>query len=82
MKKLIGQTETIWDNSDPQFIASFEVKYFFEESQTFIAEAYDTDDVDNQRDLTKQEIIGRAEFSLHQVVSSKDQKFKTPLTTL
>jgi hypothetical protein len=28
---MIGKTEVIWDNHDPDFVTSFEVDYFFEE---------------------------------------------------
>ena len=31
MKQLIGKTEVIWDNHNPDFVRNFEIDYFFEE---------------------------------------------------
>ena len=28
---MLGKTETIWDNHDPDFVKQFQVDYFFEE---------------------------------------------------
>lgn len=44
MKVNLGRTEVQYDTEKPQFVRSFEVDYFFEENQTFVAEAYDMDD--------------------------------------
>lgn len=39
-----GRTECIFDNLNPRFVTNFPVDYFFEETQTFLVEAYDMDD--------------------------------------
>ena len=44
IKHKIGKTECIYDNLNPHFVTSFEVDYLFEETQTFLMEAYDMDD--------------------------------------
>lgn len=44
MKVKIGQTECIYDNLNPQFVTNFDVDYHFEDTQTFMIEAYDMDD--------------------------------------
>lgn len=73
MKHKIGRTECIYDNLDPNFVTSFTVEYFFEETQTFLIEAYDMDDDKQPENIKAQEFIGSFEFQLHQVVTSKDQ---------
>ena len=44
IKHKIGTTECIYDSLNPHFVTSFEVDYLFEETQTFLMEAYDMDD--------------------------------------
>ena len=44
MKQQIGKTECIYDNLNPEFVTNIEVDYLFEDTQTFIIEAYDMDD--------------------------------------
>ena len=44
IKQKVGRTECIFDNLNPDFVKSFEVDYLFEETQTFLMEAYDMDD--------------------------------------
>ena len=53
VKQKIGTTETIWDDSNPDFVKQFDVDYFFEEQQKFLVEAYDMDDESRANDLTK-----------------------------
>lgn len=74
MKQLIGKTEVIWDQHNPDFVRQFEVDYYFEEVQNFRVEAYDIDDEDKPDDLTKHDFIGAIEFTLSQVATAKDQK--------
>ena len=76
---MVGRTEVIWDSDKPHFVRAFDVDYFFEEQQMFLAEAYDMDEESKENDLSKQELIGSVEFSLHQVVSSRDQICKLEL---
>ena len=61
-KENLGRTEVIWDSDNPCFVKQFEVDYFFEEQQIFVAEAYDMDDESKENDLNKQDFIGRFEF--------------------
>ena len=44
MKVLLGKTEVIWDNHNPDFVTQFTVDYYFEETQTFEILAMDCDD--------------------------------------
>jgi hypothetical protein len=71
---MIGRSEVIWDNHEPDFVKSFEVDYLFEESQKFYLEVYDMDDENSPNDLKKQDYIGSLEFVLGNVVSARDQK--------
>ena len=43
-KMKIGKTECIYDNLNPNFVTNFDLNYLFEETQTFLVEAYDMDD--------------------------------------
>ena len=76
VKQRIGTTECIYDNLNPEFVTSFEVDYLFEETQTFLIEAYDMDDPDQANNLKAQEYIGSCEFQLHQVVTGVNQTLK------
>lgn len=64
-----GQTEVILDNLNPEFVKTIDVAYRFEENQKFVVEVYDADDMNQISDLSKQELIGKAEFTLHQIVT-------------
>ena len=44
MKIKKGKTECIYDNLNPSFVTNFDINYLFEETQTFLVEAYDMDD--------------------------------------
>jgi len=76
MKMKIGKTECIYDNLNPIFVTNLNVDYLFEETQTFLVEAYDMDDADQPDNYKAQEYIGSVEFQLHQVVTARDQIFK------
>lgn len=75
MKVRRGRTECIYDNLNPHFVTSFDLDYYFEETQTFLVEGYDMDDSNQPENLGAQEFIGSVEFQLHQVVTSKDQTY-------
>jgi uncharacterized alpha/beta hydrolase family protein len=64
---------------NPEFVTSFELDYYFEETQTFLVEGYDMDDASKADDLSKQEYIGSVEFQLHQVVTARDQTIVVPI---
>ena len=53
--------------------------YLFEEVQTFVIEAYDQDQKDEKLALKDQDFIGKFEFKLHEIVTSKDQTFTSQL---
>lgn len=69
----VGRSETVWDNSDPQFVKQMEVNFYFEESQQMVIKAYDMDDEKNASNLSKQDFIGAVEFQLSEIVNSLDQ---------
>lgn len=69
----IGMTEVIMDNLDPEWVKCFDVPYKFEEKQTFKVVVYDVDDVQQLQNLAVHALVGEAEFTLHEVVTAKDQ---------
>ena len=58
----LGRTECIYDTLNPSFVTNFNVDFFFEETQTFLIEAYDMDDNTQPENLGAQEYIGNLEF--------------------
>jgi Ca2+-dependent lipid-binding protein len=72
MRQMVGKTEVIWDNHNPDFVKAFEVDYYFEETQRFLLEVYDMDDENAPNDLSKHDFMGSTEFVLGHVVSSPD----------
>lgn len=75
----LGRTEVIMDNLNPKFIKSFSVEYKFEERQRFRVKVYDVDDFHENASLANHDFVGMAEFQLHEVVTSKNQKLKLSL---
>jgi len=69
--KLLGQTEVIWDNLNPDFVQRFLVDFHFEEQQYLLFKVWDVDN--KEADLTKSDFIGEALFTLGEVVSSPGQ---------
>lgn len=68
----LGRTEVQYNTDTPHpFVQPFEVDWFFEETQRFVAEAYDMKDDENQNDLAKQTFLGRHIFTLHDLVSAQ-----------
>ena len=45
---VIGRTECIYDNLNPDFVTNFKIDFFFEENQQFEVHCYNMDDRDNQ----------------------------------
>lgn len=58
LKQQVGRTECIYDNLNPDFVTSIQVDYLFEESQTFLLQAWDMDDRSQENNLSAQEYIG------------------------
>lgn len=69
-----GQTECVLDNLNPQFVTTIQVDYKFEESQNFQIDVYDADDMNMLNNLSKQELVGGASFTLHQIVTKPGQE--------
>ena len=66
-RNLIGSSEVVENNLNPDFEKSFQVEYHFESNQKFLIEVYDVDD----RKKMKGDFLGEAEFALGEVLSSK-----------
>ena len=73
MWQMIGMTEVIMDNLDPSWVKCFDVQFKFEEQQTFKVVVYDVDNVDNLRNFSEHSLVGEVEFTLHEVVTARDQ---------
>lgn len=73
MWTMIGMTEVIMDNLNPEWVKCFDVSYRFEEKQTFKVTVYDIDDFNNLQAFSKHSLVGEQEFTLHEVVTAKDQ---------
>jgi len=73
-------TEVIMDNLDPDWVKCFDVPYKFEEVQTFKACVHDIDDFDNLKNFSRNELVGEVEFTLHEVVTAKDQILEKNIT--
>lgn len=70
----LGQTEIIHDTLNPKWVTKIMVDFHFEQSEKFKVAVYDSDDdPKHARDLTAHDFIGDFEFSLHQVVTARDQ---------
>jgi len=82
IKTKIGQTECILDNLNPEFVNEIEVNYKFEENQAFVIEVYDADDMTQLDRLDKQEYIGGNNFTLHQIITSRNQTQSYPVTNI
>lgn len=66
-KTLIGISEVVENNLNPDFEKSFPINYHFESNQKFIVEVYDVDD----RKQMKGDFLGYSEFALGEVLASK-----------
>ncbi|PVD25046.1 hypothetical protein C0Q70_15543 [Pomacea canaliculata] len=63
-----GRTEVIWNNLNPDFVKKFIIHFYFEQAQKLKFEVYDVDAT--TADLSKHDFLGRAEFTLGEIVSS------------
>jgi len=75
----LGQTEARKDDLNPTWTQLFLVEYFFEAQQAFKVEIYDQDS-SNPGKLSDQDFIGRAEFTLGQLLGSPGQSGTFVLT--
>ena len=46
-KQIIGKTECIYDNTNPNFVSNIEIEYNLEESKKLVLEVYNMKDDDN-----------------------------------
>ena len=72
-KSLIGRTEVVYDNLNPEFVTPIDADYFFEESQDFRVEVYDADDINQLDNFQAQDLIGTFAFTMNNVVTARDQ---------
>lgn len=75
----LGITECIHDNLSPIWVKSFDVQYHFEQRESFKAEVYDVDDEKNIHNLAGHDFAGGIEFTIHEVVTARDQTLERPL---
>lgn len=71
---LLGKTEMILNNLNPDFTKSFIVDYFFEKEQTMTFKVYDVDDGGSD------DFIGQIEVSVGKIMGSQKQTFVGSLT--
>ena len=76
---MISKTEVVYDSASPDFVQAIEVDFLFENSDLFMIEVYDVDDETNLNNLSKQEFIGSCSFTLHKIVSGKNQTLEAEL---
>ena len=76
----IGMTEVIMDTLDPEWVQCFDVPYKFEEKQVFKVVVYDIDDFKQLHNLAIHDFVGEVEFTLHEVVTAKDQILVRPIS--
>jgi hypothetical protein len=75
----IGVTEVIMDNLSPQWVKQFDVQYNFEVRETYKVEVFDVDDFNNLNNMEGHDFVGGLEFTLHEVVTARDQTLERPL---
>lgn len=71
----LGSTETIWDNLNPKWSKTFDVRYYFEREQLFKFEVYDVDNESTRHNLAAQDFIGAtAPLKLSEIVTAAGSK--------
>ena len=75
----LGQTEIIHDNLNPEFVQKINVDFHFEQNEKYKVQVYDSDD-DKSKNLASHDFIGEYIFTLHEVVTGRDQTMTKPLT--
>ena len=63
----------------PSWVTAIPVTYNFEKNDEFKVEIYDIDDDANIQDLSAHDHLGELEFTLHEIVTCRDQKMNKPL---
>lgn len=72
-------TEVIMDNLNPQWVKQIDVQYNFEVREVFKVEVFDVDDFNNLNNFASHDFVGGIEFTLHEVVTQRDQTLSRPL---
>ena len=67
------------DNLAPTWVKSFDVQYHFEQRENYKVEVYDVDDHNNPMNFASHDFVGSLEFSVHEVVTCRDQTLIKPL---
>lgn len=67
------------DNLNPAWVKSFDVQYHFEKRENFKVEVYDVDDMNNLNNFAGHDFVGAVEFSVHEVVTCRDQTLERQL---
>ena len=70
---LLGKTEMVLNNLNPDFVKTFTLDYYFEKEQWIKFEVYDVD-------TTELEHIGDCETTVAKIMASKGQSFLSDLT--
>ena len=70
---MLGKTEMINNNLNPDFVKTFTLDFYFEKEQWIKFEVYDVD-------TTGLEHIGNCETTISKIMSSKGQTFLSDLT--
>jgi hypothetical protein len=63
----------------PQWVKQFDVQYYFEQRELYRVMVYDVDDFKNVNNYDNHDFIGSLEFTLHEVVTMRDQTLEKPL---
>lgn len=66
----MGETETIWDNLNPDFQKSFTLDFIFEMRQEFRIEVRDMDN----KEGTKWDYLGAVEFEMGKLIGAKNNQ--------
>jgi len=76
----LGQTEIIHDNLNPKWVTKIKLDFHFEQSEKFKVQVFDSDDDSQQvKNLAAHDFIGELLFSMHEVVTARDQQLTKPL---
>ena len=77
----LGQTEIIHDNLNPKWVTKITLDFHFEQSEKFKVQVYDSDDDAQQvKNLGAHDFIGELQFSMHEVVTARDQHLTKDLS--
>jgi hypothetical protein len=74
----LGTSEVIWRSANPNFTQTFVVDYRFEEQLKVLFGVLQVRD--RNGDLRGAELIGSADFTLHEIVTTREQQQTKPLT--